>query len=166
MKVFVKKTDESIFTPDEERAIEGIPTLEQFEDFEKLGFKHFKPDDGAYTTNYGTLELLKNHKMGNYWNFDWGIGGQIGLMNLNEEGGAVVSELKYPLSSNIVTTTVTFRMSAKYLYYGFSGRFALSRKISQHFSVGCAGGVHVIMGKQSVDMIKPYLSLLAQCSIN
>ncbi|MEK7255620.1 MAG: hypothetical protein AAB316_12800, partial [Bacteroidota bacterium] len=162
---FIKKADENIFTPAEDR-VEGVPDLSKYEVLENAGFKHFKPHDGAYTTNYLTLEVLRKKELGKKWNLEYGLGGQIGLMNLNELAGAVVSELYYPLSGNYVTTNVTFRLSARYLYYGFTSRFTMSRKITDRFSVGVAGGIHMIMGKRSVDIIKPYLGILAQFEIN
>lgn len=162
---FIKKADENIFTPLEDR-IEGVPDLSKYEVLENAGFKHYKPDDGAYTTNYLTLEILRCHEISKKWDLEWGIGGQLGLMNLNELAGAVVSELYYPLSGNYVTTNVTFRISAKYLYYGLTGRVSVSRKITDSFSVGMASGLHILMGKQRIDMIKPYLSTMASFKIN
>lgn len=163
-KVFVKKTDDNIFTPDHER-VEFVPDQSMYELLENAGFKHFKPDDGAFTTNYGTIEVLREHELGKKWKLEWGLGGQIGLMNRNEQAGAVVTELKY-LSGNEVLTNITFRLSAKYMYYGFTNRIALSRKITDRFSVGTAGGMHVLMGKRSVDMVKPYLSAVASFQID
>ena len=165
MPVFIKKADENIFTPRDER-VEGVPDESLFELLENAGIKHFKPDDGAITTNYGTIEIIRNTQLGKKWNLDWGFGGQLGMMNRNELAGAVVSELYYPLSGNYITTAVTFRISAKYLYYGFTGRIDLTRKITDRFSIGGAGGIHMIMGKRSVDIFKPYLSVLASFTIN
>lgn len=163
--IFIKKADENIFTPVEER-VEGVPHESKYELLENVGIKHFKPDDGAFTTNYVTIELLRSHQLGKNWNLDWGLGGQLGLMNRNEQGGAVVSDLYYPLSDNYVKTAVTFRLSVKYIYYGFTSRVALSRNITDRFSVGIAGGTHLMMGKSSVDMLKPYASVLARFQIN
>lgn len=163
--LFIKKADENIFTPKNER-VEGIPDESLYEMLENTGIKHFKPDDGAFTVNYINLEILRTHQIGSKWKIDWGLGGQFGLMNRNELAGAVVSELHYPLSGNNVTTNVTFRISAKYLYYGFTSRIAFTRKITDHFSVGGAGGIHMMMSKRSVDMIKPYLSAVAYFSLN
>ena len=165
MPQFIKKADDNIFTPADDR-VEGVPDPSKYEVLENAGIKHFQPDDGAYTTNYGTVEILKIHQFGENWNLDWGLGAQFGLMNLNERAGAVVSRLYYPLSGNEVVTNVTFRLSAKYLYYGFTGRIAVSRKITDSFSVGAASGLHVLMGKQRIDMIKPYLSAMASFKIN
>lgn len=163
---FIKKADESIFTPSGEKGIEGVPDLSLYEELEKSGFKHFKPHDGAFTTNYGTIEILRQHTINEKWRLEWGFGGQIGLMNLNLKAGAVVSDLHYPISNNYVTTAVTFRISARYLYYGFTNRLMVSRKINDNFSAGIAGGTHVLMGKKNIDMIKPYLSILAIFQIN
>ncbi len=163
-KVFVKKTDDNIFTPATDR-VEFVPDPSLYELLENTGFKHFKPDDGAFTTNYGTIEVLREHALGEKWKLDWGFGGQIGLMNRNELAGAVVTDLRY-LSGNQVLTNITFRLSAKYLYYGITNRITLSRKITDKFSVGSTGGVHLLMGKNSVDMVKPYLSAVAIFQIN
>ncbi len=162
---FIKKADESIFTPNEDR-IEGVPDASKYEILENAGIKHYQPDNGAYTTNYLTVEFLRSQQIGQKWLLDWGLGGQLGLMNLNEFAGAVVSDLYYPLSGNYIKTSVVFRLSAKYLYYGFTGRVALSRKITDQFSVGVAGGIHTIMSKRDVDIAKPYLSAMASFQIN
>lgn len=165
VKQYIKKTDEDIFTPNIERGIEGVPDISMYENLEKAGFKHFEPHDGAFTTNYGTIEILRHHLFREKWSLDWGLGGQIGLMNLNLRAGGVLSNLHYPLSNNYLLTQVTFRISARYLYYGFTTRVMISRKVTDIFSLGFAGGTHVLMGKAKIDMIKPYLSILAKFQI-
>jgi hypothetical protein len=62
MPVFIKKADENIFTPRDER-VEGVPDESLFELLENAGIKHFKPDDGAITTNYGTVEIIRNTQL-------------------------------------------------------------------------------------------------------
>lgn len=134
-KQYIKKTDEDIFTPDIEKGIEGIPDLSMYDKLENAGFKHFEPHDGAFTTNYATIEVLRHHSLGNNWSLDWGVGGQMGLMNLNLMAGGVVSHLHYPLSNNYLITSVTFRISARYLYYGFTNRLIITRKITDNLVV-------------------------------
>jgi hypothetical protein len=163
---FFKKTDESIFTPDEERGIEYVPDLSIYESMEKKGIIHFKPDDGAYSSNYLTVELMKNQNLNQLWKLDWGVGGQIGLMNITRNVGGVISPLYYPLSGNYVPTQVTFRFSAKYMYYSFTNRLTLYRKITDKFGLGVSAGTHIIMGKHEIDMIKPYLGIMANFEIN
>jgi hypothetical protein len=165
VKQFIKKADENIFTHDAEKGLEGLPDLSKFEALEDAGFKHFIPHDGAYTTTYGTIEILRHHILGRKWDLDWGFGAQMGLMNLNMLAGGVVSNLNYPLSGNDILTSVTFRISGRYLYYGFTNRLSISRNITDRFAIGAAGGMHLLMGKKDFDLLKPYLSILARFKI-
>jgi hypothetical protein len=157
-----KTTDASVFTPEKER-IGGVPDNSLFELLEEAGIKHYTPRDGAYVTNYVTLEISRNHAIKNKWNFGWGFGGQLGLMNRNEVGGGLSDSVNY--FGQPINTWIIFRISARYAYYGITNRVSLTRKISNHFSIGIAGGVHLIMGKGSTDTITPYVSILAKCRI-
>lgn len=157
-----KLTDASIFTPEGER-IGGVPDQSLFELLEEAGIKHYAPQDGAYITNYGTVEILRNHQLSSKWNFEWGFGGQMGLMNRTEVGGGLSDSVLY--FGTPIKTWITYRISARYLYYGVTNRLSLSRKISDHFSLGISGGVHLIMAKGSTDTINPYVGVLATCTI-
>lgn len=165
VREFHKRTDEDIFTPNEDR-VESIPDESLYQLLEDAGFKHYKPDDGTLSTSYCSLELLKTSRIGKNWNLDYGLGSLMGLMNRNEFAGLVNAPLYYPLSGNYVKTNVNFRISAKYLYYGFTSRIAVNRKITDRFLVGVSGGTKLLMGKRSVDMLLPYLSVMASFQIN
>jgi len=162
MPIVDKKTDANVFTPEKER-IGGVPDQSLYELLEEAGFKHYIPHDGAYVTNYGTIEVLRRHIFKEKWCFDWGFGGQLGLMNRNEVGGALSDSVSY--FGQPIKTWITYRISARYLYYGITNRVSIMRKISDHFSIGIGGGVHLIMAKRSTDTIKPYISILASCAI-
>lgn len=125
-----KSTDASIFTPIKWRA-GGVPDQSMYELLEEAGIKHYIPHDGAYITNYGSIEVLRSHSIKKKWNFDWGFGGQLGLMNRNEVGGGLSDSIKY--FGTPIKTWITYRISARYLYYGITNRISLSRKISDHF---------------------------------
>lgn len=165
VKEFHKRTDENIFTPEEDR-IESIPDESLYALLENAGFKHYKPDDGTLSTSYCSLELLKTSRIGGNWSLNYGFGVLLGIMNRNEFAGLVNAPLYYPLSGNYVKTNVNFRISAKYLYYGFTSRIALYRKVTDRFSLGIAGGTNLLMGKRSVDMLIPQLSVMAAFQIN
>jgi len=162
MPLVDKTTYASVFTPEKER-IGGIPDQSMYELLEEAGIKHYMPHDGAYVTNYGTLEVLRSHKFRKKWNFEWGFGGQLGLMNRDEVGGGLNDSVKY--FGQPIETWIIYRISARYLYYGITNRISLTHKISDHFSIGISGGIHLIMAKGSTDTIKPYFGILATCSI-
>jgi hypothetical protein len=157
-----KTTDGSVFTPKNER-IGGVPDNSLYELLEEAGIKHYTPRDGAYVTNYLTLEIARNHNIRNKWNFNWGFGGQLGIMNRNEVGGGLSDSVNY--FGQPIRTWIIFRVSARYAYYGITNRITLTRKISDHFSIGIAGGIHLIMAKGSTDTVTPYFSVLAKCRI-
>jgi hypothetical protein len=150
-----ESTDASIFTLPNGR---GAIDKSMYEMLEEAGIKHYKPNDGAYVKNYGTLEILSSHSIKKKWRFEWGFGGQLGLMNRTEFGAS-----KY---SGAINTLTIYRISARYIYYGITNRVSLTRKLSDHFSVGISSGVHLIMGKNtSIDNANPYIGLLAMCYI-
>jgi hypothetical protein len=157
-----KTTDASIFTPNNWRE-GGIPDQSLYELLEGVGIKHYEPRDGAYVTNYGTLEIIRSHSLKNKWNFEWGLGTQMGLMNRNEVGGGLSDSVNY--FGVPIKTWIIFRISARYLYYGITSRISLTRNISDHFSIGISSGIHLIMAKNSTDTVKPYFGVLALCRI-
>ncbi len=162
MPIVDKTTDASIFTPENEQ-LGGVPDISLFQHLEEAGIRHYVPRDGAYVTNYGSLEILRNYTIKNKWAVSGGLGGQIGLMNRTEAGGGLSDSVNY--FGQPIKTWITYRISARYLYYGFTSRVSLTRKISSHFSVGIGAGIHIIMAKNSTDDVMPYFSLLARCSI-
>ena len=156
-----KTTEASIFTPESMRG-GGVPDQSLYEHLKEAGFKHYVPNDGAYITNYGTVEMLRKHTFKDKWDLDWGFGGQVGLMNRNEAGGGLSDSVIY--FGQPIKTWITYRISARYLYYGFTSRLSFTRKITDHFSVGIVSGLHFIMAKGSTDDVKPYFSALAKCA--
>lgn len=157
-----KTTEASIFTPPAER-IGGVPNQSLFELLEEAGIKHYMPRDGAYITNYGTIELLRKHNFKHKWELDWGVGMQMGLMNRNEAAGGLSDSVNY--FGQPIKTWITYRISARYIYYGITTRLAFTSRITDHFSIGIGSGIHLIMAKGSTDNMAPYLSILAKCSI-
>lgn len=162
MPLVDKTTYASVFTPEKER-IGGVPDQSMYELLEEAGIKHYMPHDGAYVTNYGTVEVLRSHYFKKKWSFEWGFGGQLGLMNRDEVGGGLNDSVNY--FGQPIETWIVYRISARYLYYGITNRISLTRKISDHFSIGISGGIHLIMAKGSTDTIKPYFGILAKCQI-
>jgi len=156
-----KTTESSIFTPESMRG-GGVPNESLYEQLKESGFKHYIPNDGAYITNYGTIEILRKHTFKGKWNLDWGFGGQIGLMNRNEAGGGLSDSVIY--FGQPIKTWITYRISARYLYYGFTARLSFTRKITESLSLGIGSGLHLIMAKGSTDDLKPYFSALAKCA--
>jgi hypothetical protein len=157
-----KTTDATILMPRAWR-VGGIPDQSLYELLEEAGIKHYEPRDGAYVTNYATLEWIRSHQFKDKWDFEWGFGAQFGLMNRNEVGGSLTDSVNY--FGVPIKTLINIRISARYLYYGLTNRITFTRKISDHFSVGISSGLHVIMAKNSIDDLKPYVGLLALCRI-
>lgn len=157
-----KTTTSSIFTPKEERT-GGVPDESLFQLLQNSGVKQYKPYDGAYITNYGTIELLRKHSFKQKWDLDWGFGMQMGLMNRNEAAGGLSDSVNY--FGQPIKTWIIYRISARYLYYGFTTRLSFTRRITDHFSLGIGSGLHLIMSKGSTDDAMPYVSILAKCSI-
>jgi hypothetical protein len=157
-----KSTYATIFTPKEER-IGGVPDISLFELLEAQGIKHYKPLDGKYVTNYASLEMLRNHSFHQKWGFNWGFGAQLGIMNRDEVGGGLNDSVNY--FGEPIETWITYQISARYLYYGFTNRLSFTRKINNHFSVGISSGLHLSMAKRSSDDLRLYLSILAKSAI-
>lgn len=157
-----KTTDATLFMPKDWRA-GGVPDQSLYELLEEAGIKHYEPRDGAYVTNYSSLEIMRKQSLKNKWDLEWGFGGQLGLMNRNEVGGGLSDSVNY--FGVPIKTWIVFRISARYLYYGFTNRITITRKISDHFSVGLSSGIHLVMGKNSTDTFKPYFSIMALCRI-
>lgn len=154
-------TEASIFTPNDMRI--GVTDKSKYELLEAAGIKHYEPRDGAYVTNYFSTEVIRKHAFKNKLDLEWGFGGQLGIMNRNEVGGGVSEVLNFVEPP--VKTWIVFRISARYIYYGFTGRVTLTKKLSDHFSVGLSSGFHIIMGKENLDTFNPYLGVVAVCRI-
>ena len=161
-----KYTLSSVFTPQSER-IGGIPDKSLFQLLEGSGIKHYSAVNGAYIRNYGAIELLRRHYFRQKWELEWGGGLQLGVLSRDLVAGGhneTVENLQDPTGKPI-ETWIDYRISARYLYYGFTAKVSFMRKITDHFSIGVGTGLNQIMAKKGVDDSILYFSAMAKFAI-
>ena len=161
---FVKKqTSSSIFTPKSER-IGSIPDISLFEMLEKSGIKHLSTVDGSFIRNYASLELLRRHYLKQKWELEWGGGLQLGVLSRDIAAGALNDSVQ--VFGEPIETWIIYRISARYLYYGWTAKVSFTRKITDHFSLGVTTGLNQIMAKGfSVEDSILYFGAMAKFGI-
>jgi hypothetical protein len=134
-----KYTSTSIFTPQSER-IGGIADKSLYQSLEGSGLRHYSPKDAAYIRNYGSLEILRRYYFKQKWELEWGGGLQMGILSRDLPAGALNDTIT--ATGEPVVTWVIYRISARYLYYGWTAKVSFTRKITDHFSLGITTGLN------------------------
>jgi hypothetical protein len=145
--------------------VAGIPDESLFTRIKDAGIKQYRPHDGVNTARYFTLEYLKIFRFRSKHAVDFGLGLKAGIVNRSRWAAGVADTVNYFGEPHL--TWITYTISGRYLYYGYSSRLEYFYKINQYFSLGLSAGLHLPMvaKKFEYDDYRVYLGVTAKFRI-